>query len=73
MTYVIGIDTGGTFTDAFVADENGRLAAAKTPSTPPNFAEGFLTAVDAWRQSWAFPCASFSRRRITSCTAPPRP
>lgn len=46
MTYVIGIDTGGTFTDAVVADENGRLAAAKTPSTPPNFAEGFLTALD---------------------------
>lgn len=46
MTYVIGIDTGGTFTDAFAADENGRLAAAKTPSTPPNFADGFLNAID---------------------------
>lgn len=46
MAYVIGIDTGGTFTDAFVADQHQRLAAAKTPSTPPNFAEGFLNAVD---------------------------
>ncbi|WP_028927276.1 hydantoinase/oxoprolinase family protein [Pseudonocardia acaciae] len=46
MAYVIGIDTGGTFTDAFVADQRGRLAAAKTPSTPPDFAEGFLNAVD---------------------------
>lgn len=46
MSYVIGIDTGGTFTDAFVAGQNGRLAAAKTPSTPPNFAEGFLNAID---------------------------
>lgn len=46
MTYVIGIDTGGTFTDAFAADETGRLAAAKTPSTPPNFADGFLNAID---------------------------
>lgn len=46
MSYVIGIDTGGTFTDAFVADESGRLAAAKTPSTPPNFAEGFLNGID---------------------------
>lgn len=28
MSYVIGIDTGGTFPDAFVADESGRLAAS---------------------------------------------
>lgn len=46
MAYVIGIDTGGTFTDAFVADQNDRLASAKTPSTPPNFADGFLNAID---------------------------
>ncbi|MBB1152205.1 hydantoinase/oxoprolinase family protein [Amycolatopsis dendrobii] len=46
MAYVIGIDTGGTFTDAFVADQHNRLAAAKTPSTPPDFATGFLTAID---------------------------
>ncbi|MCQ8187868.1 hydantoinase/oxoprolinase family protein [Streptomyces rugosispiralis] len=46
MAYVIGIDIGGTFTDAFVADQHGRLAAAKTPSTPPDFADGFLNAID---------------------------
>lgn len=46
MPYVIGIDTGGTFTDAFAADQHNRLAAAKTPSTPPNFADGFLNAID---------------------------
>ncbi|MFI6299990.1 hydantoinase/oxoprolinase family protein [Nonomuraea sp. NPDC050790] len=46
MPYVIGIDTGGTFTDAFAADQHNRLAAAKTPSTPPDFAEGFLNAID---------------------------
>ena len=26
MAYVIGVDTGGTFTDAFVADQHGRIA-----------------------------------------------
>ncbi|WP_020497490.1 hydantoinase/oxoprolinase family protein [Sciscionella marina] len=46
MPYVIGIDTGGTFTDAFAADQHNRLATAKTPSTPPNFADGFLDAID---------------------------
>lgn len=46
MAHVIGIDIGGTFTDAFVADETGRVAATKTPSTPPDFSEGFLTVLD---------------------------
>lgn len=46
MSFVIGIDTGGTFTDAFAADDRNRLAAAKSPSTPPNFAHGFLNAID---------------------------
>jgi len=46
MAYVIGIDIGGTFTDAFVADESGRVAATKSPSTPPDFSEGFMTVLD---------------------------
>src|SRR3954453_17363678 len=46
MAYVIGIDIGGTFTDAFVADEHGRVAGTKTPSTPPDFSQGFLTVLD---------------------------
>jgi N-methylhydantoinase A len=46
MAYVIGIDIGGTFTDAFVADGEGRVAGTKTPSTPPDFAQGFLTVLD---------------------------
>lgn len=46
MPYVIGIDTGGTFTDAFVADQHHRLAAAKTPSTPIDLAHGFLNAIN---------------------------
>jgi N-methylhydantoinase A len=46
MPYVIGVDTGGTFTDAFVSDQNHRIASAKTPSTTPDLAKGFLTAID---------------------------
>jgi N-methylhydantoinase A len=46
MAYVIGIDIGGTFTDAFAADDSGRVAATKTPSTPPDFSQGFLRALD---------------------------
>lgn len=44
----IGIDTGGTFTDVVaVDDDSGQLVATKTPSTPHDPAQGFLTGVDA--------------------------
>lgn len=34
MKYVIGIDTGGTFTDLICVDEEGESVVIKTPSTP---------------------------------------
>jgi N-methylhydantoinase A len=47
MRYVIGIDVGGTFTDAVAADENGNVVGAKTPSTPGDYSIGVLGAVEA--------------------------
>ena len=42
----IGIDTGGTFTDVVALDATtGELVTTKTPSTPANPADGFLTGV----------------------------
>jgi N-methylhydantoinase A len=43
---ILGIDIGGTFTDAFLGDDKGNVTTAKVSSTPPNFAEGLLNAVD---------------------------
>ncbi len=51
MPYVIGVDTGGTFTDGFVADHLGRIASAKSPSTPPEFAVGALNVIDELAKS----------------------
>ena len=42
MAYVIGVDVGGTFTDAVLADDQGAIVAAKAPSTPPDYSEGVL-------------------------------
>ncbi len=43
----VGIDTGGTFTDVVAVDEDtGELISTKTPSTPADPAEGFLTGID---------------------------
>ncbi|MGH1561623.1 hydantoinase/oxoprolinase family protein [Mumia sp. DW29H23] len=44
--YVIGVDIGGTFTDCVVLDDEGRIAIGKAPSTPPDFHEGFLAAIE---------------------------
>ncbi|MGH8940775.1 MAG: hydantoinase/oxoprolinase N-terminal domain-containing protein, partial [Actinomycetes bacterium] len=42
----VGIDTGGTFTDVVALDTStGKLVTTKTPSTPADPADGFLTGV----------------------------
>ena len=41
----VGIDIGGTFTDAVFVDRAGRLAHAKTPTTPHDLTEGFFAAL----------------------------
>jgi N-methylhydantoinase A len=45
MAYVIGVDVGGTFTDAVLTDESGHVVAAKAPSTPPDYSEGVLDVI----------------------------
>ncbi len=42
----IGVDTGGTFTDIVAVDtRTGDVRTTKTPSTPSNPADGFLTGI----------------------------
>src|SRR5439155_406324 len=47
MGYRIGVDVGGTFTDLLLAREGAPSRAAKTPSTPADSSEGFLTGLAA--------------------------
>src|SRR3989475_7901080 len=42
---LVGVDIGGTFTDCVALDRSGRVRATKSPSTPPDFAEGMLAAM----------------------------
>jgi len=44
--YLIGVDTGGTFTDCVVIDADGRITTAKAASTPPDYADGVLAALE---------------------------
>ena len=45
MSYLIAVDSGGTFTDTVVLDPEGGVIAAKAPSTPDDFARGVLDSV----------------------------
>ncbi|MFC6939669.1 hydantoinase/oxoprolinase family protein [Salinirubellus sp. GCM10025818] len=48
MSVRIGVDTGGTFTDVVLYDEEtGEIHTTKTPSTPPEFDRGVLNGIDA--------------------------
>lgn len=46
--YVIGIDTGGTFTDIVVMDvDTGEIMLSKSPTTPHDFSVGVMNALEA--------------------------
>ncbi|HEV7654518.1 MAG TPA: hydantoinase/oxoprolinase family protein [Mycobacteriales bacterium] len=47
MTYRLGVDVGGTFTDLLLIDEDtGATHRAKTPSTPADQSAGVLVGID---------------------------
>lgn len=47
MSYVVAVDSGGTFSDCVVLDERGRATRAKASSTPPHFEQGVLASIAA--------------------------
>jgi N-methylhydantoinase A len=45
VTYVVAVDSGGTFSDCVVIDDAGAVTRAKAPSTPPDFEQGVVNSV----------------------------
>lgn len=45
MTYIIGVDVGGTFTDTVLLESEGSITQAKALSTPQDFSVGVLNSV----------------------------
>ena len=43
--YIIGVDTGGTFTDVVVLSSDGEVWTAKASTTPDDFSRGVMDAV----------------------------
>jgi N-methylhydantoinase A len=47
MSYRLGVDVGGTFTDLLLVDEkNGDIFTAKVPSTPADSSIGVLNGIE---------------------------
>ncbi len=44
--YSIGIDTGGTFTDVILIDEDGNITVKKVPSTPDNPEQAVINGLE---------------------------
>ena len=45
MSFTIGIDVGGTFTDIVVAGSDGRTIIAKATTTPADQSDGVLEGI----------------------------
>jgi len=61
MSYLVGIDIGGTFTDCAIVDHAGKLLTTKVPSTPPDFARGMMDALGAGAEALGIPLDRFCR------------
>src|SRR5882672_9535448 len=61
MSYLVGIDIGGTFTDCAIVDRAGKLLTTKVPSTPPDFARGMMDALGAGADALGIPLDRFCR------------
>jgi N-methylhydantoinase A len=61
MSYLVGIDIGGTFTDCAIVDRAGKLLTTKVPSTPSDFSRGMMDALDAGAQALGVKLSDFCR------------
>lgn len=59
--YIIGVDTGGTYTDVCVIDEKGGATIGKAPTTPQRLEDGVLAALEHAAQ-----VRGISRRELLS-------
>ena len=60
MRFIVGIDIGGTFTDASAIElDSGHEYTAKTPTTPDDLIEGLLTAIDLLAEQVDLDATSF--------------
>jgi N-methylhydantoinase A len=62
--YVIGMDTGGTFTDITVLTETGEIFVDKAPTTPKDFSVGVMDAVAVMAKGMGLSAAELLSRAV---------
>lgn len=65
--FIIGVDTGGTYTDVCVIDETGRVTIGKAPTTPKRLDDGVLDALDNAAQARGLSRKELLNSTITFC------
>src|SRR3972149_5631396 len=63
-TFVIGSDTGGTFTDITVLTDQGEIFMDKAPTTPHDFSIGVMDAIDKVSQGMGLTREDLLRRSV---------
>ena len=62
MSWTVGVDVGGTFTDFYAIDETtGEIHVGKTPSTPDNPARAIVDGLRALSDRFGFALSTVSR------------
>ena len=62
MSWTVGVDVGGTFTDFYAIDEStGEIHVGKTPSTPDNPARAIVDGLRALSDRFGFALSTVSR------------
>jgi len=62
--YIIGIDTGGTFTDVTVLSPDGETIVNKAPTTPGDFSSGVMNALQVTAESMGLDRAGLLSRSL---------
>ncbi len=66
--YIMSMDAGGTMTDAFFVDRDGRFVVGKAQTTPENESIGFRDSVLDGLKYWSEePAESFPRVVTVGC------
>ena len=68
--YLIGVDTGGTYTDVCVIDKEGYLTIGKSPTTPGQLEKGVIDALENAAQPCRLPSGTCSPMRFPSARGP---
>jgi N-methylhydantoinase A len=67
MKYVVGVDTGGTFTDLVSIDDQGNPTVIKTPSTPENPSLAVIEGLRRAGDSYGLDLAAYLKNVLRIC------